>query len=140
VHDPEVGQERIVRLACDLLLGGDDGPEMAALAGLSVRGHDYAFADRVEAALREVNISFPGRGTEIAQLGAVRAKCRSMLDGAIRPRELARWAHLAIGHGGHVRLRRLLSLMTPTTQPNMCLVLRPWKTSTHEYMLRPSSC
>jgi hypothetical protein len=56
---PEVGQERIVRLACDLLLGGDDGPEMAALAGLSVRGHDYAFADRVEAALREVNIPSP---------------------------------------------------------------------------------
>jgi hypothetical protein len=33
-----------------------------------------------------------------------------MLDGAIRPRELARWAHLAIGHGGAREAQTLVEL------------------------------
>jgi len=107
---PEVGQERIVRLACDLLVAGDDGRDVVALAGMSVRGQDYDFAERAEAALRELGLTPPGRHTDAAQAGAVRAVCRAMLDGEITPRALAQWAHQVIGHSGAGEAQRLVDL------------------------------
>ena len=97
---PEIGSARIVEMACDALVAGLDGEGLAAVAGTSVGNEDWNFDASVETMLVELGHEFPGRGSAVAQLGAVRAMCRRCLDGSVSPCALARWAHVVVGHTG----------------------------------------
>jgi hypothetical protein len=105
---PEVGQERLVRLACDALVAGLDRPGLAMLAGMSVHGHDPEFGDVLQAAFDGLGIRLPQPGTAEAQVGAATAMARLLLDGHLTSRELARWAHAVIGHDGAPELQSLV--------------------------------
>jgi hypothetical protein len=97
---PEVGQEALVRLACDALVGGQDSPGVVQLAGMSTRGQDYDFEEAVAAALGDVGLALPTRDSAEEQTAATRAMSRLVIDGRLSARELARWAHVHIGHSG----------------------------------------
>ena len=107
---PEVGQEALVRLACDALVSGQDSAGLVQLAGQSTRGQDYEFAAAVEAALTDLGLGLPGRDSPEAQVGAARAMSRLVLNGLLSPRELVRWAHVHIGHGGANSVQALVDL------------------------------
>lgn len=105
-----VGQEALVRLACDALVGGQDSPGVVQLAGQSTRGQDDDFEDAVAAALTDLGLALPARDSAEAQIGAARAMSRLVMDGQLRPRELVRWAHVHIGHGGASAVQPLVEL------------------------------
>ena len=107
---PEIGSARIVDMACDALVAGLDGEGVRAVAGTSVGHEDWTFDASVQTMLAELGREFPGRGTAIAQLGAVQAMCRRCLDGSVSPRELARWAHVVVGHSGAPEAQVLVEL------------------------------
>jgi hypothetical protein len=107
---PEIGAARIVTMACDALVAGLDGEGLTAVAATSVGHEDWDFDGSVEVMLAEFGREFPGRGTQVAQSGAVRAMCRRCLSGGFTPRELARWAHVVVGHSGAPEAQRLVGL------------------------------
>jgi hypothetical protein len=107
---PEGGQEPLVRLACDALVAGQESAGLVRLAGASTRGRDYDFAAAVAAALADLGRALPDRDASDAQIGATRAMCRKLLDGHITPRDLARWAHIHVGHEGAAELQSLVDL------------------------------
>ena len=87
---PEVGQEALVRLACDAVVDGQASPGVVQLAGMSTQGQDYDFDEAVAAALGGVGLTLPARDSAEAQPGTARAMCRLVIDGRLSPRELAR--------------------------------------------------
>jgi hypothetical protein len=105
---PEVGQEALVRLACDALVGGQDSPGVVQLAGMSTRGQDYDFEEAVAAALGDVGLAPPTRDSAEQQTAATRAMSRLVIDGRLSARELARWAHVHIGHSGASVVQQLV--------------------------------
>jgi hypothetical protein len=105
---PEVGQEQVVRLACDGLVAGLDSPGLSLLAGMSVYGHDPEFGAVLAAAFDGLGIRLPQPDSAEAQVAAARAMARLLLDGQLSSRELARWAHRIIGHGGAAELKTLV--------------------------------
>lgn len=107
---PEVGQEALVRLACDALVGGASSPGVVQLAGMSTRGQDYDFEEAVAAALDDVDLTLPTRDSAEAQTAAARAVCGLVIDGRLSARELARWAHVHIGHSGARDMQTLVEL------------------------------
>jgi hypothetical protein len=107
---PEIGSGRIVEMACDGLVAGLDGEGLAAVAGTSVGNEGWNFGAAVETMLVEFGREFPGRGSAVAQLGAIRAMCRRGLDGSVSPRALARWAHVVVGHAGSDEAQLLVAL------------------------------
>ena len=107
---PEIGSARIVDMACDALVAGLDGEGVRAVAATSVGREDWDFDASVQTMLAELGREFPGRGTAVAQLGAVQAMCRRRLDGRVSPRELARWVHVVVSHSGAPEAQLLVEL------------------------------
>ena len=106
----EVRQEALVRLACDALVGGQDSPGVVRLAGMSVQGQDHDFEEAVAAALSDLGVALPAQASTEAQVGAARAMSRLVIGGELSPRELARWAHVRIGHSGASEVQALVEL------------------------------
>ncbi len=98
----ESGLEPVVRAACDALVAGVDGDNLAALAGVSVHATEFdADADElIHAALAEQGRPLPERFSAAAQEAALVAMASEAVQGRWVPRELAAWAHRVIGHGG----------------------------------------
>lgn len=107
---PQVGQDALVRLACEALVQSFPGDGLAVLAGLSVEGTDAGFTEVLAEALGDLGLALPEVGNHEAQVGAVRAQCRRALRGELSPRALVRWVHGQVGHGGPDELQRLVEL------------------------------
>lgn len=104
--------EQVVRDACDILVGGWAGSAVAELAGLSIHADRWSgdAEQVVHDALIELDRELPPRGTDAAQAAAVTAMCRTALAHRIIPRELAAWAHRAVGHDGVWMAQALVEL------------------------------
>jgi len=106
----QVSAAEMVDLACELLVTGFDGFNVAMLAGVHARHADEDVPELLEAALADVGLSYYARDSHTGQEAAVRVVAARVLAGLVPPRDLARWAHLTIGHGGVALAERLVEL------------------------------
>ena len=106
----QVSAAEMVDLACELLVTGFDGFNLAMLAGVHARHADEDVPELLEAALADVGLSYYARDSHTGQEAAVRVVAARVLAGLVPPRDLARWAHLTIGHGGVALAERLVEL------------------------------
>lgn len=95
--------------ATDALVAGWDSPALRRLAG-SASGDNLweldALVDDVTAEL-DLTSAFVGKDIEVQ---AAAAMCRRATRGEMDARDLARWAHQVIGHGGAQELQPLVEL------------------------------
>ena len=107
----ETSLEPVVRAACDALVAGCDGEHLRALAGESLRSDTRGTLDAllVPSALAEQGRPVPARGTDAAILAALPELAADVLAGRRSPRDLVKWAHESIGHGGPAGLGPLVS-------------------------------
>jgi len=105
------GPEEVVRAACDVLASGEDGPTLAMLAALPLRGlHDSDLADLLAPALAEVGLPYVVPHSREAEEATLVVMAQRTLAGAMSPRELALWAHRAFGHDRLALATRLAEL------------------------------
>jgi len=100
----------LIRTACELLVAGFDGPNLAMLAGVHVRRADEEIGELLEPALDDVGLPHYPRGSRAGQEAAVRILASRVLAGTLAPRDLAAWAHSAVGHDGIDLAERLVEL------------------------------
>lgn len=100
----------VIRTAADLLAAGMGAEALAALAGLPYGAYQHDFGDSVRDAVKEVSLPFVEPASEDALTAALRLLAEEVLAGAFAPRELARWAHQRIGHGGPPEAQALVDL------------------------------
>ena len=104
------GAGEVISAAVDALVAGIDSPSLRELAGVSAEEDYWTLRPLVEGTLDELDISYPGPGTDEIQVAAARAMCKRLLKGSLPPREFAAWAHSTIGHEGAARLQPLVEL------------------------------
>ncbi len=92
--------EDVVRVACDLLVAGVDGPAMCELAAVSIRHADADLPLVLEPALREVGLPHHEPGSTGAQEAGLVVMCARVLANEVHPQSLTSWAHAEFGHGG----------------------------------------
>lgn len=106
----QVSSAELVRAACDLLVAGHDGPDLAMLAGVSTRRADEEVPELLEAALHDVGLDYFPPGSSAGWEAAVRIMADRVLAGRMQPRDLAAWAHGFLGHGTLDLAERLVEL------------------------------
>lgn len=94
------GPDHLIRAAAEAVAAGLGGIGLARLAGAPSGTIDWNFSDLVREALGEVALDLDDPRSEAARLSALRLLCRQILESGRPAREVARWAHRAIGHGG----------------------------------------
>jgi hypothetical protein len=88
----------LIDAACDLLATGQDGPNLAILAGVHSRQADEEAPKLLEAALQDVGIDHYPQGSREGQEAALITMAARVLAGTLQPLDLTRWAHRTIGH------------------------------------------
>lgn len=94
----QVTAAELVGAACELLVAGFDGLNLAMLAGVQVRYADEEVPELLEAALHDVGLPYYPRGSRAGQEAALKVMASRVVAEAMHPRELAAWAHATIGH------------------------------------------
>ena len=94
------GRDPLIRAAAEAVAAGLGGLNLARLAGEPFGTIDWNFPELVREALGEVALDLDDQGSDEARLSALRLLCRQILESGRPPREVARWAHKAIGHQG----------------------------------------
>lgn len=94
------GPDDLIRAAAEAVAAGLGGLGLAQLAGEPYGTIDWNFPDLVREALSEVSLHLDDARSDQAQLSALRLLCRQILESGRPAREVARWAHQAIGHDG----------------------------------------
>ncbi|GAB3597641.1 hypothetical protein GCM10027446_26030 [Angustibacter peucedani] len=105
---PATGASAVVGAACQALVDGSDSPALRELAGAPTGESAFVLSDLVAATLEDLDLVVPDG--ERAVVLAARHMSRRMLAGDLAPRDLARWAHLTIGHEGPRSLQPLVEL------------------------------
>jgi hypothetical protein len=100
----------LVNVACDLLVAGFDGGQLAVLAGVHLRHADEDVPHVLEAALQEVGLRYYPRNSLAGLEASVRILALRVLSGQIMPRELTAWAHATVGHDRLPLAERLVEL------------------------------
>ncbi|MDO3684559.1 hypothetical protein [Micromonospora sp. C28ISP2-4] len=90
----------VIEAACDCLVAGVDSPSLRILAGVSPSAGIQDLVRWLEPTLDELGLAYFPQGSRVGEDAAVRIMATRLLAGALIPRELARWAHSAIGHDG----------------------------------------
>lgn len=98
----------IIDAATQALVDGLDSPTLRELAGASPKASWFFLNPIIEQTLEELEMSDLLR--ESAQQTALRAMVRRFQAGTVSGRELARWAHLNIGHDGDAECRPFVEL------------------------------
>lgn len=88
----------VIEAATQALVEGLDSPTLRELAGASPKASWFDLNPVIEQTLEELGMSDLLRGS--AQQAALGAVVRRFEAGTVSGRELARWAHLNIGHDG----------------------------------------
>lgn len=104
------GSNEVISAAVDALVAGADSPSLRELAGRSAQDSYWTLRPLVEGTLEELNISYPGPGSDDVQVAAARVMCKRLLGGGMTARDFAAWAHTTIGHEGAARLQPLVEL------------------------------
>src|SRR5690349_369985 len=94
----QVTAAELVSLACELLVAGFDGLNLAMLAGVHTRNAEDEVPELLEAALEDVGLSHYPSDSQAGLEAAVRVMASRVLAGALSPMDLATWAHSTIGH------------------------------------------
>jgi hypothetical protein len=94
----QVTAAELVDAACELLVAGFDGLNLAMLAGVHVRRADEEAPELLEASLEDVGLHYYPRGSQAGQEAAVRVLASRVVAGTLPPMDLAAWAHATIGH------------------------------------------
>ncbi len=100
----------LIDVACDLLVAGFDGLNLAMLAGVLVRHADEEVPELLEAALKDVGLTYHPRGSHAGQEAAVRVMASRALTGRLPALDLVAWAHSTIGHDRLALAERLVEL------------------------------
>lgn len=100
----------IISAAVDLLVAGVDAPSLRELAGLSAKDDHWTLRRLVEATFEELNVFYPGAGSDEIQVAATRVMCKGLLQDKLTAREFVAWVHQTIGHEGAARLRHIVEL------------------------------
>ncbi|MEV8504537.1 hypothetical protein AB0368_06850 [Actinoplanes sp. NPDC051475] len=100
----------LVDVACDLLIAGFDGLNLAMLAGVHVRHADEEVPELLEAALTDAGLSYHPRGSHAGQEAAVRVMASRVVTGLMPALDLVAWAHSTIGHDRVALAERLVEL------------------------------
>ncbi|MGC5054680.1 hypothetical protein ACLQ2S_24875 [Micromonospora sp. DT48] len=106
----QVTAAELVDAACDLLVAGFDGLNLATLAGVHTRHADEEVPELLEAALKDVGLSYHPRGSHAGQEAAITIMASRVLAGLLPPLDLAVWAHSTIGHYRLALAERLVEL------------------------------
>lgn len=111
MHDLRSADGRqLVEAAADLLVAGIDGPAVVELASMVVSPltSPFEFDALVRAARDELTMPILASGG--TALRAAQGQLRRRQSGLLTDREMARWAHRAIGHEGDGFLQDLVVL------------------------------
>ncbi|GGN98524.1 hypothetical protein GCM10010112_91540 [Actinoplanes lobatus] len=100
----------LVSLACELLVTGFDGKNLAMLAGVHARNADEEVPDLLQAALEGLGLSYYPAGSNAGLEATVRILASRVLAGRMSPLDLATWAHSNIGHDRLPIAERLVDL------------------------------
>jgi hypothetical protein len=106
----EVTAADLVSLACELLVAGFDGMNLAMLAGVHARNADEDVPDLLEAALDDVGLRHYPAGSDAGLEAALSVMASRVLAGRMSPMDLATWAHSTIGHDRLPIAERLVDL------------------------------
>lgn len=106
----QVTAAELVSLACELLVAGFDGLNLAMLAGVHTRNADDEVPELLEAALEDVGLSHCPPDSQAGLEAAVRVMASRVLAGSLDPLDLATWAHSTIGHDRLALAERLVDL------------------------------
>jgi hypothetical protein len=88
----------LVTLACELLVVGFGGMNLAVLAGVHARNADEEVPDLLEAAPDDVGLSHYPAGSDAGLEATVRIMASHVLAGLMSPMDLATWVHSTMGH------------------------------------------
>lgn len=100
----------LVSLACELLVVGFAGMNLAVLAGVHARNADEEVPDLLEAALNDVRLSHYPAGSDTGLEATIRIMAARVLAGRMSPMDLAAWAHSTVGHDRLPITERLVDL------------------------------
>jgi hypothetical protein len=106
----ELQASELVDVACDLLVAGYDGPNLAMLAGIHSRNADVEVPELLEAALADLGLDYYLPGSPTGQEAVVRIFASRVVAGLMPPMDLAVWAHSNVGHDGLTLASRLVEL------------------------------
>lgn len=103
-----VDGRRVVAAASGLLVADLDGPAATDLASMVVTPLTSPFQiDALVASARD-ELGMPVLDGERTAIRAAQAQLRRWRDGELTDRQLATWAHTAVGHGGPAVLQDLV--------------------------------
>jgi hypothetical protein len=105
-----VNASEVVMAACDAVAGGYGGMAMAMLAGVHLRQADMEMPEYLPDALAEVDLPFFARGAAEGQAAWLVQMSVRLLNGELKPRELAAWAFGVIGYEGSELGQHLVAL------------------------------
>jgi hypothetical protein len=100
--------DAVIDAATDCLVAGIDSPRLRELAGASPRESQFVLQPLIEETLDELGMQH-ARSTNTQQ-AALTAMLHRLQDGRVTQRDLARWAHTHIGHGGDARCQLFVDL------------------------------
>lgn len=95
---PKEGTVELIDAATDLLVLGYDNPALRRLAGMSADDSQYEVGPVVEAVLDQFGAEHLLDGAP--ERAGLEVRLERFLTGDLHLRELSRWAHSTIGHGG----------------------------------------
>jgi hypothetical protein len=98
----------VIDAAVQCLVADVDSPTLRELAGASPRDSQFALERLIEHTLEELGMQDVLAGN--AQRGALAAVLRAFERHELSARELARWAHITIGHDGDARCQVFVDL------------------------------
>jgi hypothetical protein len=105
-----ISAAELVDAACDLLVTGHDGLNLAMLAGVLHRHASEEAPDLLENALSDVNLPYHPKGSQSGAEAAIEVLANRVLTGRLTPTELTMWAHSTSGHGTLDLAERLVKL------------------------------
>lgn len=91
--------EDVVEAACRALVAGLDSPTLRQLAGVFHDDAHWEVRLLLPAALEELGLNFYEPESPEGKVAALGVMARYCVSGTMSPRQLAQWAHRAIGHG-----------------------------------------
>ena len=105
-----VNASEVITAACDVVAAGHGGMAMAMLAGVHLRQADTEMPEYLADALTEVGLPFFARGSAAGEEAWLVQMSVRLLNGDLKPRELAAWTFGVIGYEGSELGQRLVAL------------------------------
>lgn len=103
-----VDGRQIIDVAAELLAAGIDGPAVVELASMPMTPLTSPFEVDALVASARGELGMPPLSQEAVATRAAQGQLRRWQQGLLTDRDIASWAHEAIGHGGPQQLQELV--------------------------------